>query len=76
MDTPEIELVVDDDASEYGEREPQVAIIDDDDDVGYMDPLTSFPYYAEGEALTTTIHRLSRYLQYGKCHLQIICSRC
>lgn len=66
MGSPEIEVVtVDDDASEYGEREPQVAIIDDDD-VEFLDPLASFPYYAEGEALTTTVHRLSRYLQYGE----------
>ncbi|KAE8446846.1 hypothetical protein EG329_011623 [Mollisiaceae sp. DMI_Dod_QoI] len=61
--SPEIEVVtVDDDVSEYGERDPPVAIIDDD--AVYLDPLTNFPYYAEGEALTTTVHRLSRYLQY------------
>lgn len=67
IESPEIELVtVDDDASEYGDREPQVAIIDDDDEVGYLDPLASFPYYAEGEALPATIRRLARYLQYGE----------
>lgn len=67
MDSPEIELVtVEDDASEYGDREPQVAIIDDDDDVGFLDPLSSFPYYAEGEALPATVRRVARYLQYGR----------
>lgn len=61
--SPEIELVTGDDTSEYGGRDPQVAIIDDD--VMFLDPVTSFPYYAEGEPLTATIGRLTRYLQFG-----------
>lgn len=69
--SPEIELVaVDDDISEYGEREPQVAIINDD--VSFLDPhanFPTFPYYVDGELLTAPVHRLSRYLQYGQCPL-------
>ncbi|KUJ19036.1 ubiquitin C-terminal hydrolase-like protein [Mollisia scopiformis] len=64
MGSPEIELVTgDDDISEYEHRNPPVSIIDDD--VVFLDPLSTFPYYAEGaETLSTAVTRMSRYFQY------------
>ncbi|KAF8857285.1 ubiquitin C-terminal hydrolase-like protein [Acephala macrosclerotiorum] len=60
--SPLIEEVhqVEDDVSEY-EHDPVVAFLDQD---AYMDPLTTFPYFSEGEALTQTVRRLARYFQY------------
>lgn len=66
--SPKVELVVEDDF-DFGTN--PVAIIgdeDDEDDNGYIDPLSTFPYYAEGETLVNTVSRLARHLQYGICY--------
>lgn len=64
--SPQVELVQEDDAD--FEAEPPVAAIinsDDEEDLTYNDPMLSFPYYSDGEALTSTVNRVSRYFHYG-----------
>jgi ubiquitin carboxyl-terminal hydrolase 34 len=66
MGSPTVELVVQsEDDSDFGGQDPPVAIIDDDSDSVYLDPLASFPYWAEGETLINTLVRVARFLQYG-----------
>lgn len=62
--SPHIELVTVDDDDDLGDRDPAVAIITDDP--RYLDPLASFPYFAEGETLCQTVGRLTRFLQYDE----------
>lgn len=68
ISTPEIELVsVNEDGSEFGNRSPPVAIIDDDDDLSIeSDPLLDFPYRGIGETLAGTVRKIARFLEYGK----------
>ncbi len=68
LGTPEIELVsVNEDESEFGNRSPPVAIIDDDDDLAIeSDPLLDFPYRGIGEPLAGTVRKIARFLEYGK----------
>ena len=61
--SPQIELVVEQDDPDYGDRSPPVAIIGEDDIFG--DPVQSFPFVQEGESLVAAIKRLAHYVQYG-----------
>jgi ubiquitin carboxyl-terminal hydrolase 34 len=61
--SPQIELVVEQDDTDFGDRSPQVAIIGEDDIFG--DPVQSFPFLHDGESLVAAIKRLVHYVQYG-----------
>ncbi|KAH8805567.1 ubiquitin C-terminal hydrolase-like protein [Xylogone sp. PMI_703] len=63
MGSPPIELVaVSDDESDFAHQSPPLAIIQDDE--VFVDPMTCFPYNADGEPLSTTVRRLVNFLQY------------
>jgi ubiquitin carboxyl-terminal hydrolase 34 len=66
--SPEIELIsVNEDESEFGNRSPQVAIIDEDDDLQLdNDPMLDFPYRAIAEPLPAVVRKIARFLEYGK----------
>ena len=59
--SPEIELIsVNEDESEFGRRSPQVAIIDDEDDLLLgTDPMVEFPYRGPAEPLPTTVRKIA-----------------
>jgi ubiquitin carboxyl-terminal hydrolase 34 len=62
--SPQVELVtIGPDDSDFNNDDPPVAIINDD--AVYLDPMTNFPYFAEGETLVNTVSRVARFLQYG-----------
>jgi len=64
--SPEIELI-NEDESEFGNRSPQVAIIEDEDDLLLgSDPLLEFPYRGSAEPLPAAVRRIARFLEYGE----------
>jgi ubiquitin carboxyl-terminal hydrolase 34 len=64
--SPQVELIpMDNDDSDFNNDDPPVAIINDDSD--YLDPMSNFPYNAEGETLVNTVGRLARFMQNGRC---------
>ena len=65
--SPDIELIsVNEDESEFGNPSPQVAIIDDGDEINLDgDPLLDFPFRGD-EPLPVTARKIARYLEYGK----------
>ena len=76
--SPRIELVVNDQDSDFVLRSPALAIFDEDE--VFADPMLEFPYHGEDETLAGTVTRLVRHLQYGTCqssstgHEQILTS--
>lgn len=65
--SPEIELIsVNEDESEFGNRSPHVAIIEDDDDFLDSDPMLEFPYRGITEPLPAVVRKIARFLEYGE----------
>jgi ubiquitin carboxyl-terminal hydrolase 34 len=66
--SPEIELIsVNEDESEFGNRSPQVAIIEDEDDLGLdSDPMLDFPYRVPPEPLPAAVRKIARFFEYGE----------
>ena len=66
--SPEIELIsVNEDESEFGNRSPQVAIIEEDDDLLLdSDPMLDFPYRGVTEPLPAVVRKIARCLEYGE----------
>lgn len=60
--SPHVELVdMDDDDSDFTSQDPPLAIIDDD----HLDPMQSFPYKGDDEAVLAALKRVTHFLQYG-----------
>ncbi|KAH6712037.1 ubiquitin C-terminal hydrolase-like protein [Leptodontidium sp. MPI-SDFR-AT-0119] len=59
--SPHVELVdMDDDDSDFTSQDPPLAIIDDD----HLDPMQSFPYKGDDEAVLAALKRVTHFLQY------------
>jgi ubiquitin carboxyl-terminal hydrolase 34 len=63
--SPDIELIlVNEDESEYGNRSPQVAVIDVEDDLNLEDELQRFPHKEDTDSLPSTVKNIIRYFEY------------
>ncbi|KAL2064045.1 hypothetical protein VTL71DRAFT_4539 [Oculimacula yallundae] len=60
VSSPQVELVDEDDESDYGNQDPPLAIIDDH----YLDPMHSFPYLGGEEPPLSAFRRITHFLQY------------
>lgn len=67
--SPDVELISVNEESEFGNRSPPVAIIEDDEDESNLDsdPMLDFPFRGD-EALPVTARKIARYLEFGKLH--------
>jgi hypothetical protein len=67
--SPDVELISVNEESEFGNRSPPVAIIEDDEDEINLDsdPMLDFPFRGD-EALPVTARKIARYLEFGKLH--------
>ncbi len=71
IESPRVEVVtLDDDDSDFADRDPQVATLDDDSI--FREPLAHFPYWSDGETLANAVSRVARFLQYG-IDIHIVC---
>jgi ubiquitin carboxyl-terminal hydrolase 34 len=67
LGSPEIEVIPENEDSEFTNQDLSVAIIDDDDDLLLDgDPIRLFPYNDVGESLPSTVRKISRFFEFGK----------